>query len=80
MGALPSRSHLTLYAIFQLLAFILIHYMVNRIGFCYVNLVNKMKSLKGVLDSVEDSVVIIEPESSEVLYSNKAAKVIRIRT
>ena len=54
--------------------------MVNRIGFCYVNLVNKMKSLKGVLDSVEDSVVIIEPESSEVLYSNQAAKAIRIRT
>ena len=33
-----------------------------------------------MLDSVDDSVVIIETNSSNVLYANQAARAVRIRT
>ena len=46
------------------IAFILsVHYVELCIGNCYVDLVVKLESLQGLLDQVDDCVILIEPDT-----------------
>ena len=56
----------------------MLHLIVTRIGFWFVDTTVKMASQKSMLDSVHDCVVLVEPDTNKVIFANQAAKDIAV--
>ena len=50
------------------------HMLISSVGFWYVNLTVESQSRESLMDSVDDSIVLIDPEPKpEIVYKNEAA-------
>ena len=59
----------------QTISGIAIHIIISIAGIWYVNIVVKLQSDGELLDSVDDSIMLVEPQSfSHIVYENLASK------
>ena len=57
---------------------LIVHLIITRIGFWYVEMIVKMESQLSLLDAVDDCVVLVHPKTNDVMFFNRAAKELEI--
>ena len=58
---------------------LLVHLIVTNIGFWFVETTVEMESLRNLLDSVDDCIVLVNDKTHGVVFVNKAAKELEIK-
>ena len=57
---------------------VIVYLIVTKFGFWYVETLVEMVSLRNLLDSVDDCVVLVDAETLGAVFVNKAAKNLKI--